>query len=116
MAITKTTPSVATHGFIVNAVSSDASGCEEVLAAVAGKQIKIRFLSISSDAAISITIGEGETGGAVTTALIGPVPFGANQTLRWYFKPYLVLTAGVALVVDTSGPGNICIVVQGVIN
>ena len=55
MAIATTTPQ-AKVGFIVNATSADASGCEELVAAVAGKKIKIRHLMVNSTDAIAITI------------------------------------------------------------
>ena len=74
MAISITTPSPGKFGWIINATSADASGCEELLAApAAGTAIIIDYLTINSAAAITVTIGEGETGDAVTTALIGPV-------------------------------------------
>lgn len=103
-------------GFIDNAISADVSGCEEIHAAVSGKKIKIRSITVNSDAAITITIGEGETTGAVTSALLGPVAFAANQTIQWSFNPLLELTAAKSLTIDASGAGNVCVIVQGVIN
>lgn len=114
MAISVTSPQ-AKVGFIKNATSADASGCEEIHAAVAGKKIKIRHLTINSGAAITVTIGAGETGGAVTTALIGPVTFATNTSMQWDFNPLLELTAATSLTVDASGAGNICVFVQGVV-
>lgn len=116
MAITVTSPQ-AKVGFIKNAVSADASGCEEIIAApAAGLCIKVRHLTINNGAnAISITIGEGETGGAVTAALIGPVAMAANSSLQWDFNPPMELTAATALTVDASGAGAVCIFAQGVI-
>lgn len=112
MAITVTTPQ-AQSGFIVNGASADASGCEELIAAVAGKKIKVRHLTINSAGAISITIGEGETGGAVTTALIGPISFAANTSMQWVFAPAMELTTATSLVVDSSGAGAVCVFAQG---
>jgi len=112
MAIAVTSPACKV-GFIKNATSADASATEEIHAAVAGKQIKIRQLTINSGAAITITIGEGETAGAVTTALIGPISFAAGRAMQWVFSPALELTAATSLTVDASGAGAICIFVQG---
>lgn len=116
MAITVTSPG-AKVGFIVNGVSADVSGCEELIAApAAGLCIKIRHLTINNGAnAISITLGEGETGGAVTAALLGPIAFAANSSLQWDFNPLLELTAATSLVVDASGAGPLCVFCQGLI-
>lgn len=116
MAISITTPSPGKFGFFLNATSADASGCEELKAApAAGTSIIVDHLTINSGAAISITIGEGETAGAVTTALIGPVSFAANQSMQWDFstKGGMVLTAATSLTVDASGAGDVCIFAMG---
>jgi hypothetical protein len=114
MAITVTSPSSEKFGFIKNANSADASACEEIIASPgAGKQFAIDKLVISSDSAISVTIGSGETGGAVTTALIGPVTFAAGQCIIWDFNPAMLTVAAASLTVDASGAGNINVFVQG---
>jgi hypothetical protein len=115
MAISITTPSPGKFGFILNATSADASGCEELKAApAAGLSIVVDHLTINNGAsAISITIGQGETGGAVTTALIGPVAMAANTSIQWDFPSGMVLTAATSLTVDASGAGAICIFVWG---
>lgn len=110
MAIAITTPTPGKRGWIINATSADASGCEELKAApAAGTSIIVDHLTINSTAAISITIGAGETGGAVTTALIGPIDFAALSSLQWDFPEGMVLTAATSLTVDASGAGAICI-------
>ena len=115
MAISVTTPACKV-GFIDNATSADASGCEEIHAAVSGKKIKVHHVMINSAAAITVTLGAGETGGAVTTALIGPVSFATNDIMIWDFHPHpMELASNTSLTVDTSGAGNICVFVQGVI-
>ncbi len=114
MAIAVTTPTVKV-GFIDNATSADASGCEEIHAAVSGKKIKVKHLTINSTSAIAITIGAGETGGAVTAALLGPIDFGALGTLQWDFWPYMELPTATSLTVDADGAGAINVFVQGVI-
>lgn len=114
MAISITSPS-ARVGFIKNATSANLSGGETILAAVAGKSIKLRHISINSDSAITVTIGQDLAGGAVTTALIGPVTFAAGQSMKWTFSPLMELAVATALTCDSSGAGNVCIFVQGVI-
>jgi hypothetical protein len=115
MAISITTPSPGKFGWIINATSADASGCEELKAApAAGISIIIDHLTINNGAnAISITIGEGETTGAVTTALIGPIAMAANTSIQWDFPYGMVLTAATSLTVDASGAGAICVFVRG---
>lgn len=114
MAISITTPQSGKDGFIINATSADASGCEELKAALAGSSIVVDQLTINNGAnAISITIGEGETGGAVTTALIGPIAMAANTSLQFTFPQGMKLTAATSLTVDASGAGTICIFAAG---
>ena len=115
MAIAVTTPSSGKFGWIINATSADASGCEELKAApAAGLSIIVDHLTINNGAsAISITIGAGENAGAVTTALIGPIAMAANTSLQWDFSAGMVLTAATSLTVDASGAGAICIFAWG---
>jgi hypothetical protein len=114
MSITVTNPACKV-GFIANGFTANASSCEELVAAVASKKIKVKHLTVNSGAAITITIGEGETTNAVTTALIGPISFAANSSLQWDFNPPMELTAATALTVDASGAGDVCVFAQGVI-
>ena len=118
MAISVTTPATgpcSRDAFIVNGVSADASGCEELKAApAAGKSILIHRLTLNNGAnALSHTIGEGETTGAVTTALLGPIAMAANSSIQWDFYPALKLTAAMALVIDSSGAGAVCVFAEG---
>ena len=115
MAITVTAPAVGTFGFFANGVSADASGVEVLKAApAAGLSIYLDHLTISSDAAISISIGEGETvPGTIDTVLLGPIPFAINQQMQWNFlNGGMKLTAATALVVE-AGAGNINVFVSG---
>lgn len=113
MAIAVTTPGAGTFGWIINATSADASGCEELVAApAAGVSLYVDQITINNGVnAISITIGEGETAGAVTTALIGPIAMEANTSLQFEYVLVggLKLAAAKSLVVDASGAGAICI-------
>ena len=119
MAITLTTPECGPgsfQGFIVNGVSADASGCEELKAAPGtGKSILVHHLTLNNGAnALSHTIGEGETTpGSVDTALIGPIAMAANSFLQWDFYPPLRLTVNKSLVIDSSGAGAVCVFVEG---
>ena len=114
MAIAITTPQRGGFGWMVNGTSADASGCEQLLAApAAGISILISHLTINSAAGITITIGEGKTGAAVTTALIGPVTFAANSSMQWDFPDGLLVTAATSLTVDSSGAGVICVFAWG---
>lgn len=122
MSISVTTPDIGpgaqSGAFIINGVSADASGCEELLAAPAtGKSIYIESLTINNGAnALSHTIGAGETTGSVTAALIGPIAMAANSSLQWKFKRPMKLTEATALVVDSSGAGAVCIFAEGYID
>lgn len=115
MAIDITTPQPGKFGFILNATSTDASGCEELKAApAAGTSIIVDHVTINNGAgAQSITIGEGKNGGAVTTALIGPVAMAANTSLQWNFPSGMVLTAATSLTVDSSSNTALCIFAIG---
>lgn len=117
MAITKQSNTSARAGFSVNATSADASGAEELVAAVADKSIYVTQLSIATVSAVTVTIGAGETTSAVTTVLYGPVPFAATTPgqVKELFNPPIKLAEATALVVDTSGSGAVHIYVQGYI-
>jgi hypothetical protein len=115
MAITVTNPNAGTWGFFANGTSADASGVEELVAApAAGLSIYVDHLTIASDAAISISIGEGETvPGTIDTVHLGPIPFAVNQQMQWNFlNGGMKLTAATNLVVE-AGAGNICVFVSG---
>jgi len=114
MAIAITTPQPGKFGWIINATSADASGCEELKAAVAGKSIIVDHLTINNGAgAQSITIGQGKTGAGVTTALIGPVAMAANTSLQWDFPSGIVLAAATSLTVDSSSNTALCVFASG---
>jgi hypothetical protein len=115
MAIAITTPTPGKAGWYINATSADASGCEELKAApAAGTSIIVDHITINSASAITVTIGAGKTGAAVTTALLGPITFTAGGTLQWDFlNGGMVLPAATALDVDAGGAGNICIFARG---
>jgi hypothetical protein len=117
MAITKNDLSPAGAGFGVNASSADASGCEELKAAPgAGKSIYLTQIEVSCVAAITVTIGEGENAGAVTTILFGPFNFAATSgsPVNLSFRDKgIKLTANTSLTVDASGAGAVQVFAEG---
>jgi hypothetical protein len=72
-------------------------------------------LRISSDTALSVSIGEGESVPETPdTVLLGPVPLAANQSIPWDFRnDGMKLTEGKSLVVDSSAAGNVNVFVAG---
>lgn len=112
-AVTLKTNGTLTAGFVANAYSADFSGCEEIRAAVAGQSIYIERIVINTLAAEIITIGAGETGGAVTAVVIGPIYTGATSTHILTFSRPIKITAATALVVDAAGAGETTVIVQG---
>ena len=115
MAITVNSPDVSTYGWIKNANSADLQGCEEIFATPgATSWFEIRMVTISSDAAIGITLGSNKNVAAVETALLGPVTFAAGQCIIWNFNPPLKMAANKAITADADGAGNVNIFIQGV--
>jgi hypothetical protein len=118
MAITTNIPQPISHGFAVNGTSADASSCEELVAAPgSGKAIVLQFLEISTVAAITVTIGTGESGDNVETVVIGPLNFAATSgsPVVMAFPQGLKLTANKSLTIDTSGAGAVQVFAQGYI-
>lgn len=115
-AVTLTDLTPVSSGFIVNAESADFSACEEIKTAVTGKSIYIERILISSNAAVNVKVGEGETAGNVTTLRAGPFFFAANTSVvQDYGSRPIKLTAATALTVDASGAGLVTVIVQGFI-
>lgn len=119
MAITVNDLTPAESGFALNATSADASGCEELKAAPgAGVAIYLTQIEISCVAAITVTLGAGKTGGAVTAVLLGPFNFAATSgspvSLQFRGKG-LKIADNTALVVDASGAGAVQIFAEGYI-
>jgi hypothetical protein len=115
MAIAVTTPTPGKFGWIINATSADATGCEELKAApAAGLSLVVDHLTINNGAnAISITVGSGLNVNTCETALIGPIAMAANTSIQFAFPYGMVLTAAKSFTVDASGAGAICIFAQG---
>lgn len=113
MAITLKSNSVGQAGFLANGNSADWSGCETLVAAVTGKSIIVERITINSLTAINYTVGAGETGGAVTAVVLGPIYCAANSTQSVVFPRGLRLAAATALVVDASGAGAATVIAEG---
>ena len=115
MAKTLTELQSARRGFINNINSADFSGTEELVPAVASKSHYIASLYISCVSAINVTIGAGETAGAVTAVLLGPYYFAATagSPINLSFNPPIKVDSATAIVADASGAGATTINIQG---
>lgn len=98
----------------VNATSADASACEEIKATPgAGYHLVITRLIVAVGAAITVTVGSGESGGAVEGDAIGPLG-GAAGTYEFDVRDRpILLTANKSLTFDASGAGTVCIYAEG---
>lgn len=97
------------------ATSADASGCEEIVAAPgAGYNLVIEKLIIYIGAAITVTVGSGETGpGSVEGDKIGPLGGAAGTYSLDITDDPILLTANKSLTFDASGAGNVCVYAKG---
>lgn len=113
MAVTTTTSTPGRKGAISNSNSADLSGTEILRAAPAsGISIYLRGCIIcNGGTAQNVTIGEGETGGAVTTIIYGPIYMAANsQSPNLVTGEPVKLTAATALTADASGTTDVTII------
>jgi len=110
-----TSAQIAHDHWAVCASSDDLSPCETIKAAVTGKALYVEYLVIMCSSAITVTIGAGDGGDAVTTILIGPVPFSGHSTAKTFdMRAHPIqLASATALAVDASGAGSVCIFVKG---
>lgn len=120
MAITLTTNNVSGAGFIANGYSADWSGCETIVAGVAGKSIYIEMICINVQEAneqvsLNFTFGAGETAGAVTATVLGPLICSADIVEKFVFSRPLPIAVATDLVVDATTAGKATIIVQGFI-
>ena len=102
--------------FVYNYSVADAQGAEDIIAAVAGATHYIRKVSIVCTSDATVTIGSGQTGTAVTTALIGPTPFdaaGTGQVLFDFGRLGIKCTEGEAVTIDASAAGVISVIIEG---
>ena len=108
--------------FAVFFTSADLSGCEAIKACPTGGRIYLEKLKIWTTEEINWTVGEGETSGAVTAALVGPVTANRQESevgvvngvpFDHEFLREIQLTAARDLTIDASGSGTVCGIVEG---
>jgi len=99
----------------INATSADASECEEIVADPgAGYALVIERLLIHIGAAITVTVGSGETGpGSVEGDKIGPLGGAAGTFEIDCREEPIQLTTNKSLTFDASGAGTVCIKADG---
>lgn len=98
----------------VNAGTADASGCEEIKAMPgAGYHLCVSRLIVILGAAITVTFGEDELAGAVAVALLGPLGGAAGCYVIDCRQAPIEMTANTALVIDSSGAGQVCVYAEG---
>lgn len=115
MAWTSTKDSlVEKYGWCAFRYGTDISGCEDIKAAPAAGNLYIKHLFISCVSAITVTIGEGETAGAVTTAYT-TFEFVATSgaPIDVHFQTPLKLAATTAFTADASGAGDVTVICEG---
>ena len=90
--------------------NADVTGCEDLLAAVAGKSHYIRKIIIScgTDSA-TISLGAGETTGALTQSHLGPITFSASTAHPFvmdFNEKSMKIAVGTAFCIDgvTAAP------------
>ncbi len=98
--------------------SADLTGAEDLVAAVAGKNLYVTKMTIVAAAACTITIGAGQTTG-VTLIYLGPLPFPATGGNVLEFDwgkddKAMKIATGVALSVDQATATPCTIYVEGV--
>ena len=102
------------YGAIIT--SADASGAETVQASPgAGKKLTMSTLVVNSGAAITVTVGWGESGNAVESVVVGPLSMAANSSVPIRFNPPVVSPAAKTLTVDSSGAGDVMIYASGLV-
>lgn len=96
--------------------SADVTGGESIEAASTGHTHYITKLLVHADADMDMSIGSGETTGAVTTVHFGPVPLTAESGwFLWEAPPGMGVkcTSATAIVIDSSAAGTIWIEAHG---
>lgn len=129
MAITVVTPTVPRKDrsgrtpFCKFFTSDDLSGCEEIMALPSGASgIYIESVLIASCDQLTVTLGDGETSGAVTTAVLGPMELNTEvgtaaneQTPAVIFSKKFLreLLVSTALTIDASAAGTVWGIIEG---
>ena len=100
----------------ISAYSADLSGTESLKAAVTNKSHYITKIVINCSSAITVSIGGGETTGALTATYLGPIIFSAfASTFTFDFgdDKGMKLLPSTALTIDASGAGAVSIYIEG---
>jgi hypothetical protein len=101
----------AKSGFIVNALSVDASGKETIVPAVDGKSHFVKSLTITCVTAITVTVQDNSSS---PIELLGPVPFNTtSKPLVIEYADPIKVEQGKQIDISSSGIGNITVVIQG---
>jgi hypothetical protein len=106
---------IPTSTWIINATSTDFSGCEELKAAETGKSHYITGFTVTTASAINISIGAGKSGSALAATLIGPLYFttGGPGVVNVDFPEPVKIDISTAIDVDASGSGSSCVIIKG---
>ena len=114
MAAAQANPNQTITPWQVNATSADASGCEEIKATPgSGYALVVTRLIIAIGAAITVTVGSGESTGAVEGDTIGPIGGAAGTYFLDFRDRPVQLTANKSLTFDASGAGTVGIYAEG---
>jgi len=117
--------------FHVDAYCADVTGCEDIVAAVAGKSHYIKRIKIRVDGiggTVTVTVGSGETTSAPTKIMVGPLSGSKEITGAGYAPASLYeydfdpegknmgrkLTLSEALTIDSSAAVPVNVSVDGV--
>ena len=106
-------PASAVPGF-ASLYSADASGGEDLVAAVANKSIFVKKIQIITDVTGTISIGAGQ-GTGITTLYLGPMSVaeeGSDIIIEFPEDRQMKVAEGVALSIDTSGAIPITVLVD----
>jgi len=111
MAFISTALQPGTYGF-TQLITGDVSACEEILAAPgAGKFIVLETLAIYCLTTKVVTVGAGETDGAVSSPILGPLQTDSTM-IQLIFPRGIRLAANTALTIDSDGT-DVCVLATG---
>lgn len=106
--------------FYISASSADASGTEEILAAVARASHYVSKIIIkccpAAAAVITVSIGSGETTGALTTAHLDLIPFSGDAGAEFRLdlgKKGIKFVEGQSIAIDASAAGLVHVYIEG---
>ena len=124
--VTATVPRTRHNGktpFCKHFDSSDLSDCEQIMTKPSGASgIYLKRLVIASTRSLSVTVGDGETSNAVTTAVIGPITLNRligtpadtvipATIVDYTFENELLFSTDISI--DASGAGIVWGLIEG---